>query len=92
MKESLRLLDEIIEMEKSRDAGLKELFIRANKASLSVGESAVLAHLKNLKELMILEISQTNTCSCGPQSDDLTPPDKLIDETPKLSCCGGLHS
>jgi hypothetical protein len=51
MDKIIALVNDLIEMEKARDAEHKALAIAAGKASKAVGESAILFHLKGLKEL-----------------------------------------
>jgi hypothetical protein len=51
MDKIIALVNDLIEMEKVRDAEHKALAIAAGKASKAVGESAILFHLKGLKEL-----------------------------------------
>ena len=51
-KESLRLLDQIIEAAKRKDQLHREEAIANHKASLSIGESWECFHLKKLKELL----------------------------------------
>ena len=52
---SLELLDQIIDFEKLLDKKHKEVAIANHKASQSIGESWTVHHLKNLRELIILE-------------------------------------
>ena len=54
MKKSLDLLGQIIEAAEVSDLEFKKKNIN-NKASLTVGESWLVSHLKTLKELIILE-------------------------------------
>lgn len=51
MEQILSLIDDLIEMEKARDAEYKAMAIKAHKASQSMGESGLLFHLKALREL-----------------------------------------
>lgn len=52
MENSLAMIDDLIRLEEVHDKLFKELALRANKASLSVGESAMKKHLETLKELV----------------------------------------
>jgi hypothetical protein len=52
MRQSIQLLDEIIQMEQARDAAYKKAMRDANKLLKSDGESQMLFHLKALKELL----------------------------------------
>jgi hypothetical protein len=58
MNQSLRLLDQIIGMEKERDAHFRKWAIQNNKGTLSLGESQILFFLKNLKELIEQEAKE----------------------------------
>ena len=64
---SLELLDQILDFERWLDNKHKQAAIASNKASQSVGESWTLQHLKNLKELIIIEHAE---------SDDNRPKEK----------------
>ena len=57
---SLKLLDQIIDFEEWLDNKHKRAAIANHNASQSIGESWTLEHLKNLKELMILEHAEGN--------------------------------
>jgi len=56
MKQSLELIDTLIELEKARDIQWKAAQIKLGHGDLSVGESSMLFHLKTLKELIKNEI------------------------------------
>ena len=56
MKESLKLLDQIIEKVELEDLEYKQKMIKEHKASKSIGESWTLFHLKQLKNLIKEEI------------------------------------
>jgi hypothetical protein len=58
MRGSLRLLDDIIEAAEAQDLKFREENLK-NKASLTVGESWMVFHLKLLKELMRKEHDQS---------------------------------
>jgi len=52
MKRSLQMIDELIEFEKLRDCEHKQLMISLHKGTKALGESVMLEHLRNLKELI----------------------------------------
>jgi len=52
MNQQLELLNQIIEMAQAQEQELKDLYLKVNKASKTVGETSVLFYLKRLKELM----------------------------------------
>ena len=52
MKDSLKLLNQIIEKAEIEDLEYKRKMIEKHKASKSIGESWMLFHLKQLKELV----------------------------------------
>ena len=52
MKKSLTLLDDLIVLEAQRDVLWKNLLISLHRGEEAVGESAMLHHLKTLKELI----------------------------------------
>ena len=58
MERSIALIDDLIEIEKARDIEFKKLALQANRESLAVGDSAMIYHLKNLKELIQVEYTQ----------------------------------
>ena len=55
MNKSIKLLDQIIEKANIEDAEHKKLMLRKHRASLAVGESWMIFHLKLLKELILEE-------------------------------------
>ena len=57
---SLELLDQIIDFEKLLDNKRREEAIANHKASQSVGEGWTVHHLKNLRELIILEHAESD--------------------------------
>lgn len=46
------MIDDLIRLEEVHDKLFRELAVRANKASLAVGESSMKRHLETLKELV----------------------------------------
>lgn len=52
MEKAIQLIDDIILLEKKKDAQFKSLAMLANKASLAQGESSTIFHLKQLKEML----------------------------------------
>ena len=52
MKDSLKLLNQIIEKAEIEDLEYKREMLEKHKASKSIGESWMLFHLKQLKELV----------------------------------------
>ena len=57
---SLKLLDQIINFEKWLDEKQKIAAVENHKSSQAVGESWTVHHLKNLRELIILEHAQSD--------------------------------
>lgn len=55
MKQSLDLLNQIIEHAKQKDLEYRNKMLRKHKASQAVGEDWLVQHLRSLKELIILE-------------------------------------
>jgi hypothetical protein len=58
MERSIELINQLIALEEERDRQHKIWAIKNHKASQSVGESAMLFHLKSLKELVELEFKE----------------------------------
>ena len=58
MKRSLELLEQILVIAEAQEKEMNEANIKLHKASRTVGESALLFHLKCLQELMAIEIAE----------------------------------
>lgn len=52
MENTLEMIDDLIRLEEVHDKLFRELALKANKASLAVGESSMKKHLETLKELV----------------------------------------
>jgi hypothetical protein len=65
MKKSLAFLDELIKIEELRDAQWKKEMVKQNKSSQISGDSMMIYHLKNLRQLIEIEFAQ-NTVSGFP--------------------------
>jgi hypothetical protein len=79
MKQSLQLIGQLIEMEIEREARWKNLMISVGKGREAVGDSAMLTHLRTLKELIQKE-----------RPDFIIPVGVKLDVEPKIenTCCG----
>ena len=62
---AIQLLDQIIEMAKAQDKELNECNLKLHRASRTVGQSAVLFHLLQLKELLNQSPIIPNTITLG---------------------------
>ena len=60
MKRSINLLNQIIEKAEAEDLEYKQKMIKNHKASKSIGESWMIFHLKQLKEVIEKEYHGQN--------------------------------
>lgn len=58
MEQSLSMVDQLIEFEKARDKDWVNMLVTLHRSSEIVGESIMLLHLRNLKELIVKESSE----------------------------------
>lgn len=92
MSQALDLVDDLIQMEIERDKLHKQLMISLHRGEYAVGDSAMLVHLRNLRELILKE--QTHPVILG---DSIKIGSKNLNvslgtEEPQentLTCCGG---
>jgi len=55
MDKIIALVDDLIAIETERDAEWKKLMVLLHKSNSAVGDSAMLQHLRSLKELCVTE-------------------------------------
>jgi hypothetical protein len=65
MKKSLALIDDLISLEAERDRQHKAWAVANNKSKQALGESQMLFHLKELKELVKHEHKEVVSIFCG---------------------------
>lgn len=91
MDKILLLIDDIIAIETERDKEWKNVMISLRRAESAVGDSAVLTHLRSLKELCVAEDKRLSSVIDQNRERPWTPNEFTLNTVRKSLGCSSFH-